>query len=73
MAVRDQLVPIEEAGRRFGVPYRTLRKRVVDQTIRTFCNDRDRRVTLVALDDVAALFTPRPTANPQEVDTLSAA
>ena len=73
MATSDQLVPIEEAGRRFGVPYRTLRKGVVDQTIRTYCSDRDRRVTLVALDDVAALFTPRPTAETTEVDTLSAA
>lgn len=59
MAMADRLVPVEEAGRRLGVPYRTMRRRIVDGTIPVYRSDRDRRMKLVALDDVARLFTPR--------------
>jgi excisionase family DNA binding protein len=69
----DRLLPIEEAGRRLGVPYRTMRRRIEDGTLKTYRHDRDRRQKLVAIDDVAALFTPRPAETPQEVEPLSAA
>ena len=69
----DRLLPIEEAGRRLGIPYRTMKRRIDDGTIRTYRHDRDRRQKLVALDDVAALFTPRPSDDSQEVGPLSAA
>jgi len=49
MTALEQYLPIETAGRQFGVPYRTLRKRVIDRTLQTYRNDRDRRVTLVKL------------------------
>jgi len=71
MATTEQYLPIRTAGRQFGVPYRTLRNRVVDRTLPTYASDRDRRMTLVKVDDMAALFTPRP--NTQEVETLSTA
>ncbi len=71
MATMDGFVPIQQAGKLFGISHSTLRKRCLDQTLRTYRNDRDRRVTLVKVDDMAALFTPRP--NTQEVETLSAA
>jgi excisionase family DNA binding protein len=69
----DRLLPIEEAGRRLGVPYRTMRRRIEDGTLKTYRHDRDRRQKLVALDDVARLITPRPSDDTQEVGPLSAA
>ena len=71
MATTDGFVPIQQAGKLFGISSATLRKRCLDRTLPTYRNDRDRRVTLVKVDDMAALFTPRP--NTQEVETLSAA
>jgi len=71
VATTEQYLPIRTAGRQFGVPYRTLRNRVVDRTLPTYASDRDRRVTLVAVADMRRLFEPRP--NTQEVDALSTA
>jgi predicted DNA-binding protein (UPF0251 family) len=62
MAMLDRMLPIGEAGKRFGVPRRTLDRRVQDGTLVTYQSDRDRRVRLVALDDVLKIFTPRPTS-----------
>jgi hypothetical protein len=73
MTTMERLIPAEEAGRRVGVPYRTIARRIKDGTIPTYRHDRDRRQKLVAIDDVAALFTPRPADAPQEVEPLSAA
>lgn len=61
MAMLDRMLPIGEAGKRLGVPRRTLDRRVQDGTLVTYQNDRDRRVRLVALDDVLQIFAPRPT------------
>ncbi len=73
MTTMDRLLPVEEAGRRLGVPYRTMRRRIEDGTIPTYRNDRDRRMKLVALADVARLFDPRPATKDQEVEPLAAA
>jgi len=73
VATTDQFVPINQAGKLFGISASTLRKRVSDRTLSTYRTDGDRRVTLVKVDDMAALFTPRPTVTTQEIDTLSAA
>jgi hypothetical protein len=70
MATPEQFIPILQAGKLYGISHATLRKRVVDRTLPTYRNDGDRRVTLVKVDDVAALFTPRLS---QEIDTLSVA
>jgi hypothetical protein len=67
----DGFVPIQQAGKLFGISSATLRKRCLDRTLPTYRTDGDRRMTLVKVDDMAALFTPRP--NTQEVETLSAA
>jgi excisionase family DNA binding protein len=69
----DRLLPVEEAGRRLGVPYRTMRRRIEDGTLKTYRHDRDRRQKLVAIDDVAALFRPQPADARQEVEPVSAA
>jgi hypothetical protein len=69
----SRYVPVEEASRICGVPYRTLARRVADGTIPTYKYDRDRRHKLVAIDEVARVFAPRPADTPQEVGPLSAA
>jgi len=71
MTTRERFVPIEEAGRRYGVSYRTMRNRVVDGTIQTYRSDRDRRMTLVAIDEIDRIFAPRPDTANSEVEPLS--
>ena len=71
MAAMDQFVPINQAGKLFGISASTLRKRCSDRTIQTYQSDADRRMVLVRIDDVRKLADPRP--NTQEADTLSAA
>lgn len=73
MTTMDQLLPIEEAGRRLDVPYRTMRRRIEDGTLPTFRSDRDRRKKFVKVDDVVRLFSVRPATEDQEVEPLSAA
>ena len=59
MSASNRLVSLEEAVRRFGVPERTLRRRISDGTIAVYRHDRDRRQRHVVDDDVAGLFVPR--------------
>lgn len=73
MVTMDRLLPVEEAGRQLGVPYRTMRRRIEDGTLPTYRSDRDRRKKFVMVDDVARLFTARPATEDQEVTPLSAA
>ena len=61
MTPLSRMLPIGEAGKRLGVPRRTLDRRIRDGTLVTYQNDRDRRVRLVTLDDVLKIFAPRPT------------
>jgi hypothetical protein len=71
VATTDGFVPIQQAGKLFGISSATLRKRCLDRTLPTYRNDRDRRMVLVAVDDVKKLFDPQPIR--REIDTLSAA
>ena len=58
--MQDRLVSLDEAVKRLGVPRRTLYRRLQDGTLTAYKDNRDRRRRLVAVSDVAALFTPRP-------------
>jgi hypothetical protein len=55
----DELLPMMEAVRRFGITRPWLRRRIDDGRIATYSSGRDGRVRLVPANELAALINRR--------------
>lgn len=55
----DQFVTVTQAVKTSGLSRHTLYRRIKEGSLPTYEHDRNRRVVLVKLADLAALATPR--------------